>query len=230
MKCIVYSIQLALLIMLFTVNIKGCMVSDDILWVHIDSTSWEIEGPEIEYSKIDDQTLFTFTGNGTFNNPYAEDFRVVHSDGCGWKSSIKYSQSTTFQNQLEGTDYYPLACDLAIIPIDYPQGKTNFEISGGIMFPGDLETLPLGFYDISIIVPESEYKKITSINYLISAEGEKVVLRQDKFCGSPTDESESNVESETSSESLNVDLEFYLIPVLAGILTIAYSYRMSKFK
>jgi hypothetical protein len=214
--------------MLFTVQIKGCMVSDDILWVQITSTNWEIEAPEIEYNELDDHTIFTFTGNGTFNNPHEEDFRVVHSDGCGWKSSIAYSPNATIQNPLEGINYYPMACDLAIMPIDYPSGKTNFVIFGGIMFPSELETLPLGFYDISIAFPGSENKNVTNINYLISAEGETVVLRQGKFCGSPPSEvSETSTETsvESSQESLNVDLEFYLLPVLAGILTIAYPYR-----
>jgi hypothetical protein len=214
--------------MLFTVQIKACTVSNDILWVQITSTDWETEGLEIEYNEIDDHTIFTFTGNGTFNNPHEEDFRVVHSDGCGWKSSITYSPNETIQSPLEGTNYYPFACDLAIMPIDYPSGKTNFVIFGGIMFLGDLESLPLGFYDISIIVPGPENIEIASINYLISAEGKTVVLRKGAYCGSPPSEvSETSTETsvESSQESLNVDLEFYLLPVLAGILTIAYPYR-----
>ncbi|MHA2029659.1 MAG: hypothetical protein ACW99A_13490 [Candidatus Kariarchaeaceae archaeon] len=214
-------IQLTLMVLLFTVSTKGCVVSDDILWVQITSTSWETNGPQIEFHKIENYTSFMFSGVGTFNNPYEKDYEVIHSDGCEWKATIEYSPDSNIQDPLEGINYFPFACTQALVHVDYPSGKTNFNLAGGISFPGELETLPLGFYDIVITLPHSVDSDISSINYLILADGEVLVMRQDKFCGPPPETSEN------SDETLSAELTIYPISLLLGIFTATTYYRRS---
>lgn len=209
------------LCLLLTVQTKGCIVSDDILWVKITSTSWENAGPEIEYNESENSTLFTFSGVGTFNNPHKEDFKVTHSDGCGWKPFIKYTSNSSIDSKLEGISQFPLACFQALMPIDYPSGKTNFDTAGGILFPGELDTLPLGYYEISIFVPEiasSENEDISSIIYFIQSDGEVIVMNNKAFCGLPSET--------TNDTTLGLELINFILPSILLISAIIYYRRL----
>jgi hypothetical protein len=206
-------IHFTIFMLFLAVNSQACMVSDDILWVQIKSTSWEIEGPQINYNDFDNQTIFTFTGIGTFNNPFSDDFEVTHSDGCEWKAIVKYSPDQNIQDPLEGTNNFPFACTEALVQIDYPPGKTNFNIAGGISFPGKLVTLPLGFYEFMVEIPYLMDSEISSINYMILSSGEVQMMRQDSFCGPAPSTSKA------SDDTLNAELAVFIFPTLIGVMT-----------
>jgi hypothetical protein len=179
--------------LLFAITANGCQIGDDLLWVAISKTSWETTGVDVEFREAENITLFTFNATGVFNNPNEEEYRIIHNDGCGFKGHLTYTPNNTIEDPLEGTDYYPMGCTEALMPTDYSHSRTEFQIFGGISFPGELTELPAGFYEISIPLPYSVDDEVTSINYMLLANSGLTAVVMRDYCGIPSETSQPSV-------------------------------------